>query len=85
MHGVTIQTETVSPLNCSNVCWSFHQVLLLFTAQSSFTLTERGVMLHKAHNRLADLLVSLMELYLIKTRKPNALFSVFVTESPYLK
>jgi len=42
-------------------------------------------MLHKAYNRLADWLVSLMELYLIKTGKPNTLFSVFVTESSYLK
>jgi len=64
------------------MCWSFHQVLLLFGAQSSFKLTERGVMLHKAHNRLADWLVSLMELYLIKTRKPNTLLSVFLAESP---
>ena len=55
------------------------------SAQSSFKLTERGFMLHKARNRLADWLVSLMELYLIKTRKPNTLFSVFVNESPYLK
>jgi len=65
--------------------WSFHQVSLLFGAQISFKLTERSVTLHKTNNRLADWLVSLMESYLIKTRKPNTLFSVFVTRSSYFK